>query len=478
MALPIFQRTVVNSTGDIIPNAQVTVREAGTQTLATIYQDEGGLTPKSNPFLTDSSGLARFYAAPQVVDVAVTAASGAISWIDIQLIDTQDITTIGSNFAAVETVADNISSVISVLDNIENIDTVADNIANVNATGSNIAAVIDAPNQAAIATTQAGIATTQANNASSSASTATTQAGIATTQAGIATTQAGIATTKASEAATSAASVNANNIVHAPNSGLPNEAGTAYDKDVTTSATDTTAGRLLKVGDFGLGRLNTQFTDTALEISNLDEATTVGFYAVDNNASGALPAGYDSGIKGSLVVMVEGGTGSRVNQIFMQGHDNNKIWWRGQDTSGAWLSWMEFYHTGNILGTVSQSSGVPTGAIIQRGSNANGEFVKYADGTLIVIRAGSTAITLSCESSLILSTVLTFPVSFVNANYTLVLEVPSASAEWSNSSVRLLGSYAFTSNKGTGSSSIGLFLTTTSTTTVTNCSALAIGRWY
>jgi hypothetical protein len=36
-----------------------------------------------------------------------------------------------------------------------------------------------------------------------------------------------------------------------------------------------------------------------------------------------------------------------------------------------------------IVGTVSQSGGVPTGAIIERGSNANGEFVKYADGTLI-----------------------------------------------------------------------------------------------
>lgn len=34
-----------------------------------------------------------------------------------------------------------------------------------------------------------------------------------------------------------------------------------------------------------------------------------------------------------------------------------------------------------IVGTVSQSGGVPTGAIIQRGSNANGEFVRYADGT-------------------------------------------------------------------------------------------------
>lgn len=39
--------------------------------------------------------------------------------------------------------------------------------------------------------------------------------------------------------------------------------------------------------------------------------------------------------------------------------------------------------TANILGTVSQSSGIPTGAIIENGSNANGTYTKYADGTLI-----------------------------------------------------------------------------------------------
>jgi hypothetical protein len=41
------------------------------------------------------------------------------------------------------------------------------------------------------------------------------------------------------------------------------------------------------------------------------------------------------------------------------------------------------FHQGNILGTVSQSAGVPTGAIIERGSNSNGEYVKYADGTYV-----------------------------------------------------------------------------------------------
>jgi hypothetical protein len=43
----------------------------------------------------------------------------------------------------------------------------------------------------------------------------------------------------------------------------------------------------------------------------------------------------------------------------------------------------EMYNQGNILGTVSQSGGVPTGAIIESGSNANGEYVKWADGTMM-----------------------------------------------------------------------------------------------
>ena len=41
------------------------------------------------------------------------------------------------------------------------------------------------------------------------------------------------------------------------------------------------------------------------------------------------------------------------------------------------------FRRGTLLGTVSQSDGVPTGAVIERGSNANGEYVRFADGTQI-----------------------------------------------------------------------------------------------
>ncbi|EKT4528861.1 hypothetical protein QEM33_001417 [Pseudomonas putida] len=37
----------------------------------------------------------------------------------------------------------------------------------------------------------------------------------------------------------------------------------------------------------------------------------------------------------------------------------------------------------DIVGQVSQSGGTPTGAIYERGSNVNGEYIKYADGTMV-----------------------------------------------------------------------------------------------
>lgn len=36
-----------------------------------------------------------------------------------------------------------------------------------------------------------------------------------------------------------------------------------------------------------------------------------------------------------------------------------------------------------MVGTATQSGGIATGAIIERGSNGNGEYIKFADGTLV-----------------------------------------------------------------------------------------------
>lgn len=44
----------------------------------------------------------------------------------------------------------------------------------------------------------------------------------------------------------------------------------------------------------------------------------------------------------------------------------------------------------DIVGPVAQASGVPTGSIVERGSNGNGEYIRFADGTQICWRAAGT----------------------------------------------------------------------------------------
>ncbi len=70
----------------------------------------------------------------------------------------------------------------------------------------------------------------------------------------------------------------------------------------------------------------------------------------------------------------------------------------------------------DILGTVSQSGGVPTGAIIEQGSNANGNYVKFADGTMICYFRDSTSVTTTTAAGSFYAggpTAYTFPVAFV-----------------------------------------------------------------
>ncbi|MDY7828157.1 tail fiber protein [Aeromonas caviae] len=61
----------------------------------------------------------------------------------------------------------------------------------------------------------------------------------------------------------------------------------------------------------------------------------------------------------------------------------NKLWHRSGINGAAQGNWKKIYTSDDHVGTVSQSSGVPTGAIIERGTFAGGEYVKYSDGTMM-----------------------------------------------------------------------------------------------
>jgi len=83
------------------------------------------------------------------------------------------------------------------------------------------------------------------------------------------------------------------------------------------------------------------------------------------------------------------------------------------------------YQRSNILGAVSQTAGVPTGALMDTGSNANGRYIKYADGTQVCWFYTSTqyALTTSYGSQYIsVNITLAFPVGFVGTP----MVVPSA----------------------------------------------------
>jgi hypothetical protein len=63
MALAHFQRTFVDTSGNVQADIEVTIRNESTGALAAIYSDSASTTPKDNPFTTDSFGYGDFYAA-------------------------------------------------------------------------------------------------------------------------------------------------------------------------------------------------------------------------------------------------------------------------------------------------------------------------------------------------------------------------------------------------------------------------------
>ncbi|AFM54866.1 tail protein [Marinomonas phage P12026] len=90
MALPIFQRTVTNSAGDVIEGAQVSVFDESTGLLSTIYSNREGTAALSNPFLTGSDGLASFYAQQGEYRISVSSVAGSVTWRYQPLIGTLD----------------------------------------------------------------------------------------------------------------------------------------------------------------------------------------------------------------------------------------------------------------------------------------------------------------------------------------------------------------------------------------------------
>lgn len=127
----------------------------------------------------------------------------------------------------------------------------------------------------------------------------------------------------------------------------------------------------------------------------------------------------------------------------------------------------------DILGTVSQSGGVPTGAIVERGSNTNGEYVRFADGTQIcwqtitgtnwvIATAAGSLFGMDAEQS------WTYPIAFAGGSVAAV------------TATMLSSSNVFGKARHVSQSAAGWrFLSPTSiASTTASVSLLAVGRWF
>lgn len=118
----------------------------------------------------------------------------------------------------------------------------------------------------------------------------------------------------------------------------------------TTSNRDKTAGRMIKVGDFGLG--------VAVVLTDADDLNTVvdaGFYRL-SGGNPNLP-NFSGPVGGFGQMIVSRGQDTVAQMVFA--FNGNRIFTRAGNPSqvggsGAWSAWVELYHTGNSATLVAQ----------------------------------------------------------------------------------------------------------------------------
>lgn len=88
MANAVWQATIVDQSGNVLPGAEIAVVNEATGLPAPLFTTRTG-TSKSNPFFADSSGFAQFYAAPGLYRITATSAGTGttMTWRNVRLVD-------------------------------------------------------------------------------------------------------------------------------------------------------------------------------------------------------------------------------------------------------------------------------------------------------------------------------------------------------------------------------------------------------
>ena len=154
---------------------------------------------------------------------------------------------------------------------------------------------------------------------------------------------------------------------------VDNATGLMSGAAVQETKGDLTLGRLMTVGAFGLGPVVLKYNDT----DDLNDLR--GLCGLIGNVSvNSVPV--NAPVGSSAYVGFSASVGAtRGAQFVIQTTGDSEAYFRTDN--GGWSDWRRIIDSNNVVGSVSQSGGLPTGSVIERGSNANGEYVRYADGT-------------------------------------------------------------------------------------------------
>lgn len=244
---------------------------------------------------------------------------------------------------------------------------------------------------------------------------------------------------------------------------LLTHAGAGHQLKINKAAVGDTGSLLFQTGWSGRAELGTSGgDDLTVKVSADGTAWTTAFSARGSDGRAGLPAGADladgAAAAPALAFATDTGTGifragASTLGLAVTGSEKLRITAGGMTVSGLvdgtavtqtatdttpgrLLKVGDFglggaagttaFGRANILGTVAQTGGIPTGAIIEQGSNANGTYVRFADGTQICTQhllAGS--ITFAGAGTLAdpyrsLAKNWTYPASFVDASVRVV----------------------------------------------------------
>lgn len=239
---------------------------------------------------------------------------------------------------------------------------------------------------------------------------------------------------------------------------------TAFQVDVPITGTavqsaehDTTPGKLMVVGAFGLGE--TAGTPAVSDL--LAQDLPVGFFQWSSTAAGVPLSG-----EGGYGMRMKRFGGANAQELEYLSDDNTERLFLRWRYGGTTKSPKQVYHQGSLLGTVSQAAGIPTGAIIERGSNANGEYTKFADGTMICTVSG-------LNTSASTDTTWTFPATF---SYPANPGRPVVSG--ATATTVATGAYLAVGGIASGTGVNVNALTAPGTRVAVVVNLMAIGRWF